>query len=248
MSNKISITIITLNEEQNIKNAILSANLVADEVIVVDSGSKDETVKIAKDLGAKVYEKKFKDFATQKNYAASKVTNDWIFSLDADEEISNDLAEEIKGAVKDTSFKGFLVPRRNFILGGEIKHSRWSPDKHVWLWRKEFGVWEGQVHEEVIINGSIGSLEHGKLHYQDKTIGEFVESMNRYTQFEAEALYLKGKRFTIFRFLYEPFKSFVGRYIYKSGFLDGWRGFALCSLRAIYHAITWLKVLELSRK
>jgi glycosyltransferase involved in cell wall biosynthesis len=244
MKSKLSVTIITLNEEENIKNAILSVKF-ADEIIVVDSGSDDSTVEIAKKLGAKVFTNKFDNFADQKNFAAQKASGEWILSLDADEEVSGELAKEIEGLLATSEYDGFLMPRKNIILGGEIKHSRWSPDIHIWLWKSGKGRWVGKVHEEMVIDGKVGRLTHAKIHNQDKTIFEFMLSLNEYTQVEAEEAFAKGIKFSFLKMIFSGIKSFVGRYIYKQGYLDGWRGLVLCSLRAFYHSLVWLKILEL---
>lgn len=246
MNTKLSVTIITLNEEENIKRAIESVKFV-DEIIVVDSGSEDDTVEIAKKLGAKVFTHTFVNYADQKNFAAQKATGDWTLSLDADEEVTEELAKEIQDTLDTTEYDGFLLPRRNIILGGEIKHSRWSPDAHVWLWKKTKGKWIGKVHEELVVDGQVGNLKGAKMHYQDKSIFEFMLSLNQYTQIEAEEKFSKGVKFSLAKMMYSSLKSFLGRYFYKRGYLDGWRGFVLCTLRAFYHSLVWLKILELQK-
>lgn len=244
----ISATIITLNEEDKIGDAIKSLKGVADEVIVVDSGSNDKTVEIAKKLEADVYFRKFDDFASQKNYALSKVKGDWILSLDADEEITADLAEEIKEAVKSNLYAGYLIPRRNFILGQEIKHSRWSPDTHIWLWKKDQGSWVGDVHEEIVVKGKIGLLNNSKIHNSHKTIESFMEANNLYSKVEAQSLFNKHKKYSFFKMIWEPTFEFLIRFIYKKGFLDGSRGFVLSYLMGIYKLVVWIKVWELEQK
>ncbi len=241
----ITTTIIAKDEEKTIGKAIKSVLSFSSEVIVIlDSRTKDKTAQTAKKLGAKVFKRVFDNFANQKNYAASKASGEWIFSLDADEIVTPKLAEEIKRTISDTDCDAFLIPRRNFLLGGEIKHTRWSPDKHIWLWRKEKGGWVGEVHEEVKVTGKIGELLHPKIHYQYKKIYEFLEMVNFYTQLEAEEKIKRRFTFSYFKFFYYPFRSFVGRYFLKLGFLDGWRGFVLSYLMAIYRLVTWVKVWE----
>ena len=241
----ISATLITLNEEANIKKVLQNLNGFVDEIIMVDCGSLDKTVKIAKDLGAKVFFRKFDNFANQKNWATSKANGDWILSIDADEEISSELKVEIKNAIKDKIFEGFLIPRRNFIFGKEIKHSRWSPDKHIWLWKKDSGIWEGDVHEEVIVNGRVGELKSPKINYQDNSVESFLNKNDFYASLYAKSLFKKGVRFSIIRLLYDPLFEFFIRYIYKLGFLDGLRGFILSYLMSIYKISVWIKIYEL---
>ena len=240
----LSVTIITLNEEENIKRCLVSVKQVANEIVVVDAGSTDKTVDIAKNEGAKVFVRDFDNYANQKNYALSKATGNWVFSLDADEVVPSSLRKEILEAISDDKFDAYLIPRRNIILGSEIRYSRWSPDKHVWLWKRKKGVWGGGVHEEVAIDGEVGKLKNAKIHYQHKTVAEFIDMLNKYTEFEAEEKTSKGIKFSFFRMFYDPKLSFFRRFVYKKGFLDGWRGFVLAYLMAIYRMTTWIKVWE----
>lgn len=241
----ISATIITLNEEENIKTAIKSIKDFVSEVIVVDSGSTDKTIEIAEELGAQIYHRKFDNFSNQKNWAVTKANGDWILSIDADEQIPQNLADEIKTAVKNTEYAGYLIPRRNFILGGEIKHSRWSPDLHIWLWKKNSGKWVGDVHEEVIVNGKIGQLKNPKINNQEESVSDFIRKNNLYSSLLAKEEYKKGIRFSFFRLFKDPIFEFLIRYLYKLGFLDGWRGFVLSYLMAIYKISVWIKIYEL---
>lgn len=244
----ISATIITLNEEKNIKKVLQNIKDLANEVIVVDSGSTDKTVEIAKELGAKVFFRKFDNFANQKNWALSKTTNNWILSLDADEEIPTELVDEIKQAVKNEDIAGYLIPRRNFILGKEIKYSRWNPDKHIWLWEKDKGKWVGEVHEEVVVQGKIGYLKNSKIHYSHQTLNDFIDSNNFYSTLLAESMYKKGVNFSLFKMFWHSIWEFKIRFFYKLGFLDRWRGFVLAYLMAIYHLMVWIKLWQLNQQ
>lgn len=243
---KLSVTIITFNEEDNIKRCLDSIKEVANEIIVIDSGSTDKTVEIAKKYGAKVYERKFDNYSNQKNYAAEKTTGDWILSLDADEEINSELAEEIKKAIKTTNYSAYSIPRKNIILGKWIKYTRWQPefDRHVWLWRKGRGKWLGEVHEELAVDGEVGRLKNAKVHYQYKKVSDFMDMMNRYSELDAGQRVKKGIKFSYFKFFLDPIYNFLVRYIYRWGFLDGWRGFVLSYLMGIYHLNLWVKIWE----
>jgi len=253
---KISVCIITKNEEKDLTRCLTSIRDLADEIIVVDDGSTDKTVAIAKKYRAKVFTRKLDNFASQKNYAVEKATGDWIFAIDADEEVTPSLRDEIlqitnaklqKGNGlhhKIGQINGYLVPRRNIILGAEIKHTRWSPDKHVWLFRKGKGTWVGDIHEEVEVEGWTGELTNAKIHYQYETVTEFFAMLNNYTEREANKLVKEGRKFSYFQLFYAPLLSFFRRYIYKKGFLDGWRGFVLSYMMAIYRMTTWIKVWE----
>lgn len=243
----ISATIITLNEEENIEKAVESVKGLADEIIVVDSGSTDKTIEVAKELGAQVYHRKFDNFANQKNYAVSKARGDWILSVDADEEISADLAKEIKEAVKNNQFVGYLISRRNYILGKEIKHSRWSPDRHIWLWKRDKGRWVGEVHEEIVVLGKVGLLKSSKIHNSHKTVSEFIKANNQYSNLESHEMFRRGVTFSFWKMTKLALSEFFIRFIYKKGFLDGWRGFVLVYLMAIYQLMVWIKLWELEK-
>lgn len=243
----ISATIITLNEEDKIGDAIKSVKDLMDEIVVVDSGSTDKTLEVAKNLGAKVYLRKFDNFASQKNWAMLKTKNDWILSLDADERITPELAKEIKESVNNQQCVGYLIPRRNFILGKEIKYSRWSPDKHIWLWQKAYGRWVGDVHEEVVVQGNVGELKNNKIHHSHKTVSEFIQANNHYSTLEAQSLFNRKICFSFWKMFWVSFFEFFVRFIYKKGFLDGKRGLILAYLMSIYQLAVWIKLWELEK-
>ncbi len=243
----ISAILITLDEQENIGRAIQSLQGLADEIIVVDSGSSDKTTEIAKEFRAKVYFRKFDNFANQKNWAVSKAKGDWIISLDADEEIPVALATEIKNAVNNEQFVGFLIPRRNFILGREIKHSRWSPDLHIWLWKKDYGSWVGDVHEEVIIKGSVGLIKNSKIHHSHETLSSFIKANDFYSTLEARSRHKNGVEFSFWKMVWESAFEFFIRYFYKKGFLDGKEGFALAYVMSICKLSVWIKLWELEK-
>lgn len=244
----ISAMIITLNEEKNLERALQSIKNLVNEIIVVDSGSIDETLKIAEKFGARVFLRKFDNFANQKNWALEKTSSKWILSLDADEEIPNELAQEIKQAIKNDQIAGYRFGRKNIILGKEIKYSRWSPDKHIWLWQKALGKWVGKVHEEVIVKGEIGELKGKKIHHSHGSIKEFIDANNFYSSLLAESLYKKGIKFSFVKMFWGALYEFNIRFFVKRGFLDGWRGLCLAYLMAIYQLMAAIKLWELERK
>ena len=242
---KLSVTIIALNEEQTLKRCLDCVKSIADEIIaVVDTRTIDKTAEIARKYGAKIYKRKFDDFASMKNFATEKAIGDWIFSIDADEVITKKLGDEIREVINSSDRDGYLIPRKNIILGAEIKHTRWSPDKHVWLWRRGKGKWKGLVHEEVEVVGLVGELKNAKIHYQYKTVAEFLQMINSYTEKEAEEIISFGRKFSYLKMFFAPLRSFFGRFFYKRGFFDGWRGFVLSYLMGIYRMVTWVKVWE----
>lgn len=248
MKPRLTVTIITLNEELNLKRCLDSLKCLNVEIILVDSGSTDKTLEIARNYGAKTYFRKFDNFANQKNWAASKAKGEWILSIDADEEIPYQLKTEIRQSIKNTQYHAFFIPRRNFILGGEIKYSRWSPDKHIWLWKKDFGKWIGEVHEEVVVEGNVGELKTAKVHNSHQTVSEFVNSNNSYSTLHAQKLFKKNIKFSLAKMLWNAFFEFSIRFFYKFGFMDGRRGFVLAYLMAIYQLMAWIKLWELEQE
>ncbi len=244
----ISATVITLNEQKNIKRALQSLKGVVDEVIVVDSGSTDKTVEFARAFGAKVFIRDFDNFSNQKNFAVTKAKGNWMLSLDADEEVTQELGEEIKKSLENKEFDAYLIPRRNFILGKEIKHSRWSPDTHIWLWKKDFGKWVGEVHEEVAVSGKVGFLKNSKIHNSHKTISEFMEANSKYSDLEASRLFNSGIKFSFWKMIWQALFEFIIRFIYKKGYLDGKEGFILAYLMSIYKLTVGIKLWELNIK
>lgn len=250
---QLSVTIITLNEEENLPKALLSVNeMFADlpanecEIIVVDSGSTDKTVEIARKHGAKVFHRKFDNYSSQKNFALEQASGEWILSLDADEEISPQLGQEIKKAIESENFVAYTMPRKNIILGKFIRYTRWQPelDRHIWLWRKGKGKWVGEIHEEVEVTGPVGKLENPKIHRHYETVAEFVAMINSYSEADAQSRIKRGVKFNIFKLFFDPIYNFLVRYFYRLGFLDGWRGFVLSYLMAMYHFILWVKIWE----
>lgn len=241
----ISATIITLNEEKNIERCLKSIDWV-DEIVVVDSGSIDKTIQIARLYGAKVYERDFTNYGDQKNFASEKAQFDWIFSIDADEECPENLKREIlslRSSMTD-NVNGYLIPRRNFLLGAEVKYTRWSPDKHVWLYKKDKGKWIGEIHEEVVVEGEVGELKSAKIHHSYENVYEFLKMMNSYTNRIADQKVKQGDKFSFVKMIWFGVRSFFGRYIYKQGFRDGWRGFILSYLMMIHRITEWIKVWE----
>lgn len=248
---KLSVTIITLNEEKYLSRCLESVQNLADEIVVVDSGSTDRTKEIAESHKAKFFYRKFDNYANQKNFAALKTKGDWILSIDGDEKIEPGLADEIKLSIENEKlpFVAYSIPRKNIIFGKYIKHTRWQPelDRHIWLWKKDAGSWEGNVHEELVAKGSVGEMKNFKIHNQYETIEQFLDMMNSYSELEASQKADEGIKFSYFRLFYDPLYNFTVRYFYRLGFLDGWRGFVLSYLMAIYHFVIWVKVWEKTR-
>jgi len=188
-----------------------------------------------------VFKRKFDNFAAQKNYAVTRARGEWILALDADEQVSSQLATEIKTALEHTTAVAFLIPRLNYIFGKAIYHTDWDPatDTHIWLWRKGHGRWVGNVHEEVIVTGKIDRLKGYKIHHNYQTVEQFITKMNHYTTLEAQ-----NRNFSLPLLLLYPIWKFVRHYILYLGFLDGLHGLYLSYLMAIYGLTIYIKAWE----
>jgi glycosyltransferase involved in cell wall biosynthesis len=243
---KISATIITLNEEENIAEAIRSLTF-ADEIVVVDSESTDLTVDIAHNLGARVLVQKWLGYAAQKNFAAQQASHEWIFNLDADERISPELAHEIEGLKQQQALDitAFEMPRRVFYLGKWIKHSGWYPDYKIRLYNRTQAQWQGDyVHESVKTTGKVARLRSNLLHYTVRNASEHHQRIDRYTTLAAEEAFAKDKSTSWFSILLSPFATFIKTYLFKLGFLDGIQGVAIAYFAAHYVFLKNLKLWE----
>lgn len=252
MPEKISAVINTLNEEVNIRRAIESVKW-ADEVIVCDMYSDDETVKIAKDLGSKViFHKRMEFVEPARNFAISKVVGDWILILDADEEISESLSKRLQELVRKGISSDFVeIPRKNTIFGKWIRYSGWWPDYQIRFFKKGTVLWNDQIHSRPETKGVGLKLEPEEkwaiLHRSYQTIGDFLDRMNRYTEVQAEELVKSGYKFKWQDLFEKPTSEFLSRFFVNQGFADGVHGLALSLLQAFSFLAVYLKVWERER-
>jgi glycosyltransferase involved in cell wall biosynthesis len=244
---RISATIVALNEERNIRRAIESLLCTnepcVDEILVVDSGSVDRTPEIAAELGAKVIEQPWRGYAGQKNFAAKSASHDWILSLDADEELTPELAKEIL-ALKQTEpdVAGYSMPRLAQYLGRWIRHSGWYPDRKVRLYHRGRATWVGDyVHESVRVNGEAGRLRGDLRHYTCTSISEHVRTMDKYTSLAAQELLANGVNTSTWKLGLDPAWTFFKSYVIQSGFLDGPQGLAIAWMAAQYTFLKYAK-------
>jgi len=230
MKNKLTVIIITYNEEKNIERSIKSA-LFADEVIVLDSNSSDKTVQIAEELGAKVFQHPFKNHGHQKNYAESLATHSWIFSLDADEAISDKLKKNILIALgKPEGPFVYSVNRLNHFCGKPIFHGGWFPDHNTRLYKKEHATWtEPNVHEKLTpTQGTLPTPLKGLLlHYTFTTVDQQVQTNMKYAALGAQDLINRKKSTMLPLVIIKPIGKFIECYLLKMGFLDGYSGFII---------------------
>lgn len=245
---KISAVIICLNEEKNIERCLKSLDFV-DEIVVVDSGSTDKTVEIAKKYTEKVFFRAFDTYGRQKNYADNLAENDVVFSVDADEEVSDSLKKFIVNQLDNVmgDYSAVAVPRRTFYMGKFIKNSGWYPDYKTRIFSKSLCFWdEKNVHENLIVNGKIFRLSLGSdlLHYSYNCLSDHINRMNRYTELWAKDNgHLSKNKITIF-LLFKPFLKFIKMYFLKRGFLEGHRGFTIAVAGSFYEFLKYVKVLE----
>jgi glycosyltransferase involved in cell wall biosynthesis len=232
---KISATIITRNEQDNLPRVLQSLGC-CDEIVIVDSGSTDRTVEVARGLGARVLERDWAGYAPQKNFAAGEAAHDWVLAVDADEAVSEALQRElIQVKQEGPRFDGYSFPRLAQYRGQWIRHSGWYPDRKVRLYDRRKGCWVGDyVHESVRIDGSVGELAGDLLHYTCATFAQHVETVNRYTTLAAQEMAAQGRRVSLPRMLAAPPWAFVRSYLLQRGFQDGGNGFLIASMAAFY--------------
>ncbi len=244
---KISATIITFNEERNISRVIESLRC-CDEIFVLDSGSNDRTVEIATKLGARVVDASWHGYAAQKNIAADLAANDWIFSIDADESLSEALEAEIWQIKKaGPEFDGYTVPRLAQYLGRWIMHSGWHPDRKVRLFNRNRAKWVGEfVHESVKVDGSVGHLKSNLLHFTCDSLSEHVRTMDSYTTLAAQEIAAREKIVPISKLLLDPPWTFFQTYVLKLGFLDGVEGLTIAYMAAFYNYVKYAKARHMS--
>jgi glycosyltransferase involved in cell wall biosynthesis len=244
----LSVAIITKNEEANIRRTLESVRW-ANEIILVDSGSTDRTCDIARELGAKVFVEDWKGFAAQKNSAIEKCTGDWILSLDADEEVSAELAQDIRNKSNEKPDLAYFVPRRNLFLGRWIKHGGFYPDPKLRLFRRGKGRFENRaVHETVQVEGELGKLRADLIHHAYPTLSSYIEHMNSYSSLGAEMAVQQGKcRFSILNIVIRPLATFIYNYFLRLGFLDGREGLLLHLYHSAYVSWKYGKAWEKSR-
>jgi glycosyltransferase involved in cell wall biosynthesis len=241
----VSLIVTTFNEEGNIRRCLESAHGVG-EMIVVDSGSTDGTVRIAEDQGASVFIREFTSNADQKNWAMGKATREWILILDADEHLSGPLRAEIGLRISGSSEAGFWIYRRNEFLGRRISHCGWNRDRVLRLFRRGAGRYpERAVHERLELKGRAGSLRERLDHTPYLDLDDYMARMREYSRRGALELHRSGRRWFPGLVL-RPGARFLRMYILQLGFLDGSAGLMLCSLAAagVLMKYAWLRELE----
>jgi glycosyltransferase involved in cell wall biosynthesis len=244
---KLTVTVITRNEAANIEGALQSVQW-ADEIVVVDSHSVDETVAIAERHRARVVLHDWGGYSAQRNYAAEIAANDWILALDADERVPPELAAEIQRIMQEGSILGgYRMPRLSYYLGRWIHGTDWYPDYQLRLYDRRVGQFNGKrVHESVELKyGRPGTLQHGLQHYPYRDISDHVTSIDHYTTLAAEEWYAEGRRTNAFEVAIHPPAAFFRNYIVRRGLFDGMPGLLISILNSYYVFLKVLKLWEL---
>lgn len=235
--------LIAHNEELDLPRALASLAGVADEIILVDSGSTDRTCDLARQSGARVYSRKLDSLAEQKNYAASFASNDWLLSIDCDEELSPKLRSSILAWKQKTPGRnGYEFSRMTNYLGGWIRHSGWYPDYKLKLYRRDRGKFVNVLHEGVELEGPTGRLEGDLLHYTVRSYAEHKAKLDFFSTMGAEDMFARGRRSWRAAMIFAPPWTFLQRLVFQLGLLDGWRGWLIAWLSANYIYIKYRKL------
>jgi len=245
----LSIVIITKNEAERLEDCLKSVSW-ANDIIVLDDLSIDNTAKIARKYTDRVYERRMDVEGRHRNYGYSLAKNEWVFSLDADERITDELREELKHFLKkEAEHVVFTVPIKAFIGERWVRHGGWYPGRKVRLFRKDnFKYEEVKVHPRVFYEGSCGHLKHPILHYSYKNFHEFIESLNKQTTLEAEKWFDEKRVIGTGKALRKTCDRFLKAYILKKGFLDGLTGFMFAMAAGLYQIFSYAKYQEMLRK
>jgi glycosyltransferase involved in cell wall biosynthesis len=231
--NRLSVCLVAQNEQENLPRCLRSVQGIADEIIVVDGGSTDHTPEIARELGARVFARPFTNHADQKNHAASLASQDWIFLLDADEELSDALKESVRRwKVQEPRFAAYEMPRLTWYLGAWIHHSRWYPDWQRRIYRRDKASFTGAIHSALRYDGQVGRLHGDLLHYTIRTFSEHEAKVEKYTTTIAQEMFEQGQRHWRAAMWFATPWSWIRHFFLGAGFLDGYRGALIAQMAA----------------
>jgi glycosyltransferase involved in cell wall biosynthesis len=239
-------TLISYNEEADLPRALASLAGIADEIILVDSGSTDRTIEIAQSLGIRVYSRKLDSFAEQKNYAASLASHDWILSMDCDEELSPELRASVLAWKEQSPEKnGYEILRLTNYLGGWIRHSGWYPEPRLVLYRRGKGKFVGAIHERVHPEGSLGNMNGHMFHYTIRSLAEHRAKLDAMTTLAAEDMFARGYKFWRPAMIFAAPWTIFQRLVLQGGILDGRRGWLIAWFSAKYIYVKYRKLGQL---
>lgn len=240
----LSVVILTKNEEKNIVECLKSLSF-ADEIIVVDDDSTDNTAQVSKELGARVFTRKLNsNFAAQRNYGLEKARGSWVLFIDADELVSRALRDEIIQTTSNPthSYSGFYIKRADYLWGKELKYGETGKIKLLRLAKGNIGKWKRRVHEVWEIEGNKLTLKNPILHYPHPTVADFVVHINRYSTLHAKANKEEGKSASVIKIIVWPIGKFIHNYFIKLGFLDGIVGFIIALSMSFSSFLAWSKI------
>jgi glycosyltransferase involved in cell wall biosynthesis len=245
----VTVTVITKNEADALSDALKSVSW-ADELIVIDAESTDDTVRIARQFTDRVYVRAWPGYIDQKNHAATLASHDWIFSLDADERVTPALADEIRSVTRnEPPAAGFRMPRVSSYFGRWIRTTDMYPDYQLRLYDRRKGKWQGHlVHESVQVDGRIDYLKNELQHHPYKDLSEHLIRMDRYTTLAAGQMHAQGTRATAAHLMFHPKLAFLRNYILKGGYRDGKAGLVISLVNSYYVFLKFAKLWELQRK
>ena len=246
MKMKLSVGLITYNEEKNLSRTLDSILEIADEIIIVDSGSTDKTLEIAGKYNAGIYSEEWKGYGMQKNSVIDKCSGEWILLIDADEEISKELKEKIKYIIADSESKKVYKPNFTAVcFGKKIKHGGWSNHYRVRLFKNGAGRYnDREVHEKFITQEEIGTIKEEVYHHTYEDLEDYFNKFNRYTSESAKHYKKQNKKKAFFIFYLDSIFKFFKMYIMKMGFLDGYEGYLLAKLSSFYVFTKYAKLKE----
>jgi glycosyltransferase involved in cell wall biosynthesis len=249
---RLSVIVITKNEEKMIKDCLDSVRQLADEILIIDSGSEDKTLKIARKYTAKIFTYKNGSFSDWRNFGLRKARGDWVLYVDADERMTSELKEEIELMINDqlSMINAYAVPRRNFYLGREVRFGGAWPDYVKRLFKKKaLSSWEGRLHEEPVFKGELGHLQEPMIHITHRDLSSMIEKTRQWSKIEAELLFQAGHPpVTWWRVLRIMLSEFWKRGIKLQGWRDGTVGWIELFFQMFSRAVTYIQLWELQQK
>ncbi|MGL6167764.1 MAG: glycosyltransferase family 2 protein [Fusobacteriaceae bacterium] len=249
---KLSVAIMTFNEEKNLARTLKSIEKLADEIIIVDSGSTDSTQQIAESFNVKFFTESWKGYGMQRNSSLEKCSGEWILNIDADEEVSDELFNEIKNIINkiDANEKiqktVYEINRSSICFGKKLNHGGWSGSYAVRLFKNGSGKFNTNlVHEQFETTFQIYKIKKEIFHHSYNELQDYFQRFNRYTTEGALDYYKKNKKFSIFQITFNPFYKFIRMYFFRLGFLDGIEGFVIAITSSLYTLVKYFKLREI---
>lgn len=244
----LSTVIITCNEESNLQRSLPKLTW-CDEIIIVDSGSTDNTIEVCKKYGCKIYYRRFDGYGAQKQFAVSLARNKWVLCLDADEVLSDGLVDEIKEEMKNPLAAGYLIPMTFVFMGKEFRYGKEAWRYFLRLFNKEAGTFDDRkVHEKIVLNGQQKKLKNNILHYSYRSITHYFNKFNKYSSYGAEMAYQQGKTRSLLMIVLAIPLNFLKYYFVELNILNGISGFYWSVFNAFYHFVKYIKIREYHAK